>query len=205
MSVQPQPPAQPIGAAAHPAPRHSVPPGALLMGFGGAVGIWASSSAWWAVSFRLDSEESLAADLGEVAGVATAAGRVTAVASLVGVMTAAAALGTLRVGLRRRLGALAIAAAVVVAAAAGFMVARGESVAADRADLAARAQDMSDAEDLSEAAQEFATGADISIQARMTLSLIILLVSAVAVGTGGILLLVDPLVTRRRGAPPSHP
>lgn len=205
MSTHPQPPTQPIGTRPALAPRHSVPLGALLMGIGGAVGVWASSSAWWTVSFRLDSDVTLAAELGEVAGVATASGRVTAVASLVAVMAAAAALGTLRVRLRRRLGALAMAAAVVVAAAATFMVAQGGTVAAERADLAARAQDMSDAQNLSQAAQEFAAQADISIETQMMPSLMLLLVSAVAVGVGGALLVSDPLATRRRGVSASHP
>jgi hypothetical protein len=170
------------------------------MALGGAVGIGASSTAWWSISFDLRSQSDLAASLGGLAGVATTAGRVTAVASMVALMAAAASLGTLRSGLRRRLAILAVCAAVIVAPTAAYMMLRGSQVAADRADLAARAQDLSDATNLSEVAKEFAPGARLSLDARLTPALMVLMVAGVTMGIGGSLLAVRPLGTRRRSA-----
>jgi hypothetical protein len=175
------------------------------MGVGGAIGIWASSSVWWTVGFQLESVQSLSADLGGIAGVATPAGRVTAVASLVALMSAAAALGTLRVRVRRRLGVLAIIAGVVVATAAVVMAVKGDSFAAERADLAAGAQDMSEAQDLADVAREFAPNAELSLEADMSPALVVLLVASAVVGVGGVLLVIDPLATRPLGGPASHP
>lgn len=199
MSQAPPPPPGIARGSTLPA-RHSIPIGALLMALGGAVGIGASSAAWWSVTFDLRSQGDLTASLGGLAGVATTAGRVAAVASMVALIAAAASLGTLRAGLRRRLGILAVCVAVVVVSTAAYMMLRGSQVAADRADLAARAQDLSEATDLSEIAQEFAPGARLSLDARLTPALMVLMVSGMAVGVGGSLLVVDPLGTRRRGA-----
>ena len=180
--------------------RYSVPIGPLLMALGGAVGVGASSAPWWSVSFDLRSQGDLSASLGGLAGVATSAGRVTAVASMVAVIAAAASLGTLREGLRRRLGILAVCVALVVVPTAAYMMLRGSGVAADRADIAARAQDLSDATNLSEVAKEFVPGANLSLDARLTPALLVLVVSGIAVGIGGSLLAAHPLGTARRGA-----
>ncbi|MCJ7832564.1 MAG: hypothetical protein MUP92_03850 [Actinobacteria bacterium] len=185
-----------------PPARHSVPLGALLMAIGGAVGIGASSVAWWSISFVLRAESEFDASLGGLPGVATVSGRVTAVASLVALTAAAGSLGTVRFGLRRRLALLAICAAAVIALTSVFMMIQGGQLASDRADLAARAQDMSEAANLAQAAREFSTDARISLDASPTPALIVLTVSGVTIGIGGMLLALDPLGTRRRR---SHP
>jgi len=199
LSQAPPPLPDVAGASTLPA-RYSVPTGALLMALGGAVGIGASSAAWWSITFDLRSQGDLEASLGGLSGVATSAGRVTAVASMVALVAAAASLGTLHAGLRRRLGILAVCVGVVVVPTAAYMMLSGSQVAADRADLAARAQDLSDATDLSEIAGEFAPGARLSLDASMTPALIVLIVSGTTVGVGGSLLAANPLGTRRRRA-----